>query len=156
MIRPDRAVALCLLAVSVAYGVLAWQYPLLPFEERTTFKPNTMPLGVAAIAVLLSFAAAVFPGGKSGLSSDADGWRDFDWRAAGGVAAMMLLYAAAIRPLGYLASTSLFLIVSAAVLGERRFYILIPIALSAAFLTWYLVQEVLGVFLRPWPAFWIQ
>ena len=39
------------------------------------------------------------------------------------------------------------------VLGERRFHILIPVALIAAGFIWWLVQEVLGIFLRPWPFF---
>ena len=151
MIRPDRAVALCLLVFSITYGVLAWQYPLLPFEKQVPFRPNTMPIGLSVVAVVLSFAAVIWPGGESGLSDDAAGWRDFDWSAAAAVIGLMLLYAGTLRPLGYILSTSLFLTCAAAALGERRFKILLPVSLLAAFLTWYLVQEVLGVFLRPWP-----
>ena len=29
----------------------------------------------------------------------------------------------------------------------------IPIAVTGAFVIWYLVQELLGIFLRPWPGF---
>ena len=39
------------------------------------------------------------------------------------------------------------------ILGERRYALLVPVAVLAAFLIWYLVQEVLGIFLRPWPWF---
>jgi len=39
------------------------------------------------------------------------------------------------------------------ILGERKLYILIPVVAVAAWSIWYLVQEVLGIFLRPWPAF---
>ena len=151
--RPDRVVALCILAFSVAYGVLAWQYPLLPFEKYTPFKPNTMPLGLAAIAIVLSVATLVWPGGESGVSDDASGWRHFNWRAAAGIVLLMLVYATTIYPLGYIVSTSLFLVGAAIMLGERRFYTLTAVALITAFLTWYLVQGVLGIFLRPWPTF---
>ena len=37
--------------------------------------------------------------------------------------------------------------------GERKFHLLVPIAIATAGLIWYLVQETLGIFLRPWPAF---
>lgn len=154
MLRPDRFVALCLLAFAVAYGAIAWQYPLLPFEQATPFKPNTMPLGLAAVAVVLSFVVVLFPGGKSGLAEDAAGWRDFDWRAAVALLVLAVLYAAVIRPLGYLAATTLFIVAAAAALGERRFVVLTAVAFIAALATWYLVQEVLGVFLKPLPAGW--
>lgn len=149
MMRLDRAVALVFLAFSVVYGVLAWRYPLLPFEARVLFKPNTFPLGLAAVAILLSFVAAIWPGGEDGLSEDAAGWRDFDWRAVGGLAALMLAYAATIRPLGYIPSTTVFLAGGAAILGERRFLISIPVGLGTAVFTWYLVQKGLGIYLRP-------
>ena len=41
----------------------------------------------------------------------------------------------------------------AMILGERKLYILIPVSALSAWSIWYLVQEVLGIFLRPWPAF---
>ena len=153
--RPDRAVALFFLAFSIAYAVLAWDYPLLPFEKRTPFRPNTLPIGLAVVAIILSTAALIAPGGESGLSDEGRGWRSFDWRAAGIMVLLMVLYAASIRAVGYIPSTSLFLISGAVALGERRFYALIPVALSTAAVTWLLVQGVLGVFLSPWPV-WLQ
>jgi putative tricarboxylic transport membrane protein len=39
------------------------------------------------------------------------------------------------------------------ILGERKLYILIPVAAIATGSIWYLVQEVLGIFLRPLPSF---
>ncbi|MDP6855471.1 MAG: tripartite tricarboxylate transporter TctB family protein [Arenicellales bacterium] len=151
MIRPDRIVALLLIAFSIGYGLLAWNYELLPFEEQMPFKPNTMPVGLAIAGIILAVAVLIFPGGHSGLSSDADGWRRFDWISTGAIFLLMVLYALTLRPLGYVLSTTLFLVLGAIVLGERRFKVLIPVAAITAYGTWYLVQQVLGVFLRPWP-----
>ena len=151
MIRPDRVVALFILALSVSYGVLSWQYPLLPFEKQVPFRPNTMPLGLSVISVILSLSVLLYPGGESGLSEEAKGWREFDWLSASAIIGLMILYAGTLRPLGYILSTTLFLTCSSATLGERRFSILLPLSLLSSFITWYLVQEVLGVFLRPWP-----
>jgi|TARA_B100001964_G_C14155606_1_gene564141 putative tricarboxylic transport membrane protein len=151
VIRPDRIVALLLIAFSIGYGLLAWNYALLPFEEQMPFKPNTMPVGLAIAGIILAVAVLIFPGGHRGLSSDADGWRRFDWISTGAIFLLMVLYALTLRPLGYVLSTTLFLVLGAIVLGERRFTVLIPVAAITAYGTWYLVQQVLGVFLRPWP-----
>ncbi|MEN0000343.1 MAG: tripartite tricarboxylate transporter TctB family protein, partial [Pseudomonadota bacterium] len=53
----------------------------------------------------------------------------------------------------FLLSTVGFLTLGAVILGERKFHYLIPIALVAAGVVWYLVEGVLGIFLRPLPFF---
>ncbi|MDB9945677.1 tripartite tricarboxylate transporter TctB family protein, partial [Ascidiaceihabitans sp.] len=66
---------------------------------------------------------------------------------------LMVAYALCLRPVGFLGSTMFFLIAGSVVLGERRWFIMIPVAAFASGGIWYLVQEVLGIFLRPWPFF---
>ena len=66
---------------------------------------------------------------------------------------LMIAYALALHPIGFLLSTSLFLILGSVILGERNFLIVIPVALFATGCVWYLVQVVLGIFLRPLPFF---
>lgn len=149
--RPDRFIAFCLLLFCIGYGNLAWHYPLLPFERDVPFRPNTMPLGLSITGVILSLAVLLFPGGKAGLSEDAQGWRNFDWQAALAVVGLMILYAGVIRPLGYIPSTVLFLVGGAAVLGERKWRILLPISITTAVFTWALVHIGLGVYLKPLP-----
>ena len=86
---------------------------------------------------------------------DIDYRRLFEYKFGQTVAllALMAVYALALRPAGFIASTVLFLILGAAVLGERNFKILIPVAFATALIVWWLVQEVLGIFLRPFPFF---
>ena len=64
----------------------------------------------------------------------------------------MVVYALFLRPAGFMFSTGLFLILGSVILGERKLYIMIPIALISTFFVWYLVQEVLGIYMRPYPA----
>lgn len=149
--RPDRIVALAMLAFAIVYGVLAWQYPLLPFERAMPFKPNTLPKGLAVAAGVLSFAVLLFPGGGED-SGETKHWRSYDWRRAVAVFVLALLYAAALRPLGFVLATFLFLFSGALVLGERRFGLLMVVPLVAALVSWWLVQEALGVYLSPLPA----
>lgn len=150
--RPDRIVALFILAFSVGYGYLAWTWPMLPFERFLAFRPDTMPLGLAVIGIVFSLGVLVAPGGHaSGLTGDADGWRHFDWWRFFGIVGVMVLYALLLRPLGYVVSTTAFILAGAVILGERRLVVLAPVALIAAFGTWWLVDSALGIFLKPWP-----
>ena len=66
---------------------------------------------------------------------------------------LMVAYALLLRPAGFLLATVGFLTIGAVILGERKFYILIPVAAVATGIVWYLVQVVLGIFLRPFPFF---
>ena len=66
---------------------------------------------------------------------------------------LMVAYARCLRPLGFIASTSLFLILGSAILGERNWKVMLPLSVSATFGVWYLVQEVLGIYMRPFPGF---
>ncbi len=154
MLRPDRLVALAILGFCLGYGYLALDYQLLPFERSMAFKPTTLPVGLAALGVVLSLAVLFAPGGApGGLSSDAAGWRAFDWPRFAGIVVAMAAYAPLLGPLGYIAATVGFLVVGAVILGERRFSVLLPVALAVALGSWALVDRVLGIFMRPLPAF---
>lgn len=150
MVRIDRYIALCLLAFSIGYGYLAWMHPLLPFEVRMPFKPNTMPLGLAAIGIVLSTLLLLLPSTNE-LEKDAEGWRGFAWGQALILVGMMVVYAITLRPLGFIASTSLFLIAASRLLGETRWIRSILTAVISASLIWYLVDVVLGIYLVPLP-----
>ena len=95
----------------------------------------------------------------SGSGSDTTGQLDFSklkWphiAQAVGLLVAMVAYALLLRPLGFIASTSLFLICSSVLLGERKFQVLIPVALIAAFAIWFLVERLLDIVLKPWPWF---
>jgi len=50
---------------------------------------------------------------------------------------LMVAYALLLRPAGFLISTVLFLSFGSIILGERKFHILIPVAVLAAEVVWY-------------------
>ena len=70
-----------------------------------------------------------------------------------GLIAAMVIYALALRPFGFIAATTLFLFGTEWILGERKLPIMILSAAVGAGCIWYLVQEALGIFLRPLPWF---
>ena len=65
----------------------------------------------------------------------------------------MVAYALLLRPAGFIIATVGFLVTGSVILGERRWITMIVVAGIATGVVWYLVQVVLGIFLRPLPAF---
>ena len=158
----DRTIALVFLGISISYGYAAFDYPLLPFERNMPFLPNTFPKVLAVIAALLSVALLLQPNKATdknednGEHSELTGMallRTYKLGQAAGLLVAMVAFALALRPLGFIAATTAFLVGSGLVLGERNFKLMVPISIVGAFGIWYLVQEMLGIFLRPWPWF---
>lgn len=155
----DRWIALALLGVCLIYGYAAWftmDGNLAPFMQRNPVWPSTFPkvlsvLGVAAtLVVLLGF--------EKGDVKDADiDYRrltDYFLGQAILLLCLMVAYALCLRPLGFLLSTSVFLFLGSFILGERKWHVMVPVSAIATFAVWYLVQEVLDIYMRPLPGFW--
>jgi putative tricarboxylic transport membrane protein len=151
MARIDRYIAVALLAFSIGYGYLAWTHPLLPFEARMPFKPNTMPLGLAGLGIVLSSLLLLLPGNDT-IEKDAEGWRSFAWKNTALLIGLAIGYALLLRPIGFIASTTLFIVLSSRVLGETNFIRSISTGLISSGIIWYLVDDVLGIYLVALPA----
>jgi putative tricarboxylic transport membrane protein len=151
----DRWIAVIFLMTSLVYGLAAYDYPLLPFERNMSFLPNTMPKMLSGAGAILSLIIIFVPGIGHAVHEEesADEWNNFDWIPAGGLVLAMVLFALALRPLGFIGSSVLFLVGAGWILGERKIHLMVPIALLGSGLLWYLVQELLGIFLRPLPWF---
>lgn len=156
----DRWIALVILLVFLAYGYAAWftmDASLPPILQRNPIWPSSFPKVLSIAGALISLAV-IFNLEKSKLDAET---REINYRRLHdyrvGQAALLLgfmvAYALLLRPLGFLISTFLFLTLSSYVLGERRLVITMIIAAAAAGIVWYLVEQVLGIFLRPLPTF---
>jgi len=151
MARIDRYIAVALLAFSIGYGYLAWTHPLLPFEARMPFKPNTMPLGLAGLGIVFSSLLLLLPSNDT-LEKDAEGWRGFAWKNTALLIGLAIGYALLLRPIGFIASTTLFIVLSSRVLGETNVIRSISAGLISSGIIWYLVDDVLGIYLVALPA----
>ncbi len=154
----DKWIAVLFLLLCLIYGYTAFTYELLPFERNMSFLPNTMPIVLSVLggilALVLIFAPETAPDDAEVLGTIvASKLRQYKLGQAIVLLLAMVAYALALRPIGFMASTVLFLAGGSFILGERRYLIMIPIAVTGAFGIWYLVQEMLGIFLRPWPWF---
>ena len=151
MARIDRYIAVALLAFSIGYGYLAWTHPLLPFEAQMPFKPNTMPLRLAGLGILFCSLLLLLPSNDT-LEKDAEGWRGFAWKNTALLIGLAIGYALLLRPIGFIASTTLFIVLSSRVLGETNFIRSISTGLISSGIIWYLVDDVLGIYLVALPA----
>ncbi|MEE8140316.1 MAG: tripartite tricarboxylate transporter TctB family protein [Alphaproteobacteria bacterium] len=155
----DKWIAVVFLAIALVYGYASYTYPLLPFERNMVFLPSTMPLVLSGLGILFSLIIIL----TSRKTEDDDGealgdfdisrLRDHKTGQALGLIAAMVVYALALRPIGFVVATTLFLFGTGWILGERKLHIMILSALVGAGCIWYLVQETLGIFLRPLPWF---
>ena len=155
----DKFIAVLFLVIAIIYGYASYTYPLLPFELNMVFLPNTMPMVLSVLGIVLSLIVILSStktgdaGGESLGDIDISRLRDYKTGQALGLIAAMLVYALALRPVGFIAATTLFLFGTGWILGERKPHIMILSSLSGAGFIWYLVQEALGIFLRPLPWF---
>ena len=157
----ERAIAGIFVLLCLIYGYTAFvtmEANLLPFELNMTFLPNTMPKWLSVLGVIVGLVVVVQSGPKDLAEIDSGeidyrNMRQYKLAQALFLLGLMVAYALLLRPIGFLAATTLFLAGGSMILGERKYIVFIPVAAITALMIWYLVQEVLGIFLRPWPWF---
>jgi len=156
----DKWIAVIFLAGSLIYGYAAYTYPLLPFERNMAFLPNTLPMALSVLGIVLSLIIIFSP--KPAREADGDDAVDGidlsrlgDYKIGQALAliAAMVVYAVSLRPVGFVGSTVLFLVGTGWILGERKLHVMILVAVIGAGSIWFVVQEALGIFLRPFPWF---
>ncbi len=150
MLTRDRIGALLMLAFSVAYGVFSMRIPLLPFQQAAAFTARTGPEGLPVLGVMLSLIQLLRPGeGRI----EAEG---FAWGRGAILCALMLVYAATVRPFGFIPATTIFLVGGFLTLGERRPLVLLGGSLPVVVAFWALMDIGLDVTVRPLPAFLME
>lgn len=159
----DRWIALIFVTFCCVYGYAAFftmDQLLPPFMQRNPIWPSTFPKVLSVLGIIVGLII-LFGVEKA---DDKDGGADateINYRRLGDykigqalmLLALMVVYALMLRPAGFLISTTVFLVVGSVILGERKFHVMIPVAAIATGFVWYLVQELLGIFLRPFPFF---
>lgn len=159
----DRWIALIFVLFCCIYGYAAFftmDQLVPPFMQRNPVWPSTFPKGLAVMGVIIGLIV-LFGLEKSDKADKEPSAVDINYRRlheyklgqALMLLGLMVAYALLLRPAGFLLSTTLFLVGGSVILGERKFHIMIPVALLATGFIWWLVQQVLGIFLRPFPFF---
>lgn len=154
----DRWIALILLGLCLAYGYTAWftmDSSLAPFMKRNPIWPSTFP---KVLSILGTIACLIILTGieKTEIKeAEIDYRRLHEYKLGQAVMllALMVAYALCLRPVGFIISTTAFLFLGAFILGERKWILMASVAIIATMIVWYLVQEVLGIYMRPLPSF---
>lgn len=156
----DRWIAFIILLLCLAYAYAAFftmDHLLPPIMQRAPIWPSSFPkvLSVGAIIfstiILLGFEKSTAKEDAADINLSRLG--EYKIGQALMLLSLMVAYALLLRPIGFLASTFLFLFLGSYVLGERRYVLMVVVSALAAGCVWYLVDSVLGIFLSPMPAF---
>lgn len=154
----DRWIALVILGICLTYGYAAWfamDAGLAPFMRRAPIWPSTFPKVLSIIGIITCLIILLgFEKGEPKIGDiDYRRLQEYHLDQAVLLLVLMVAYALCLRPLGFLISTFGFLVLGSTILGERRWHVMAIVAGIATFIVWYLVQQVLGIYLRPLPGF---
>ena len=128
---------------------------LPPIMKRLAVWPSSFPKVLSIAGIILSLIVVLRIEKGEVKVGDIDYRRLHEYKLGQALAllGLMVAYAILLRSAGFLLATSGFLIGGSVILGERRWVVMIVVSAIATFGIWYLVQEVLGIFLRPLPFF---
>ena len=158
----DRWIAFVILLICLAYGYAAYftmDELVPPIMRRSPVWPSSFPkvlaIGGTFLSLVILLRLEKSPGKRDAADINLSRLGDYKIGQALLLIGLMVAYAFLLRPLGFLASTFLFLSIGSFILGERRFVVMAVASAIAAGFVWYLVDEVLGIFLTPFPAFMV-
>ena len=130
---------------------------LPPIMQRSPIWPSSFPkvlsIGAILFALIIVLGLEKSPNRDEAPDINLKRFGDYQVTHALILIGLMIAYALLLRPLGFIASTFLFLFAGSFTLGERKYVTMAVVALIATLSIWYLVDSVLGIFLRPLPLF---
>jgi len=143
-----------LLLLSILYAWKIGDIRLLPFQANQSFTPRTMPTVLATLAITLSLAVIIFGGNRDPKRlAEPFSLGNLNWKLGLAFLVIMSIYGLSVRPLGFLLSTSVFLMAGYLMLGERRIIPLVLASVPLVFMFWALMNYGLSVFIEPLPFF---
>ena len=155
----DRWIALVFALIFLIYGYTAFfgmDHLLAPIMKKNPVWPSSFPKILSVAGLIISMVVLFNIEKSSRLIGDdmsLSKWQRYQLLDASLLILGMIFYAMFLRNLGFLAATFLFLSLSGALLGERRYLLLITISAASSYGIWYLVDTILGIYMTPYPQF---
>ena len=143
-VNADRLGGLILLAFFVGYAALIGEIPQLEVASGQ-MDARSMPTFLSAVGILLAVFIVTRPGDSSASLLN------YRWGLALTFCLVMVAYSYAIRPLGFLISTCIFLAVGFYLLGARKWLRIGIVSLALPLGMWFIMSGLLGVFIELWP-----
>lgn len=155
----EKYIALILCLIFILYGYEAFftmDELLPPILKRNPVWPSTFPKVLAAFGFFISILILLNIEKNEVNTSENLDYKKVTNHSYFRVILLilgMVLYALNLRYLGFILSSFLFLSLSSFLLGERNFVKCLIIILISTISIWYLVNEVLGIYMNPYPLF---
>jgi putative tricarboxylic transport membrane protein len=146
----DKVGALFFLVLSLFYGLMAFRIPLNVMAETAVLTARTVPITIAVFGTVISLLILILPARDTeGRHDIIKTFRGFEWKRAGLLLVLMILYGLIIKVVGFIVSTILFLIAGFRILGEKRVKILLVASIPFVIAFWFLLSRILGIYLEP-------
>lgn len=143
-ISPTKFISLLFFIFSVFYLYTAHQIVVFTFDENAPFNARTFPIYLGWAGIFFSGLKIVLP---EKIPTEVD-HKYLDYKSIIYLILVSIIYGAVILKVGYFLSTSLFLIVSYYLLGERRWLWMFLLSFPFVAIFMFLLHGVLNIYLR--------
>ena len=140
----ERIGALFFLTLSITYGYFGHDIRLFPGDELEPMTAQTMPFVLAITGIGLSIYLLL-----TGNPDEVSEQQDNEWLPVGLLLGLTLIYGLSLDWLGFLVSTTLFLIAGFWILGERNWKVLLKISVPFVLVFWGGLTQLLDIYLAP-------
>ena len=143
-ISPSKIISLLFFIFSGFYLYTAYQIRVFAFDENAAFNARTFPIYLGYAGLIFSALYIILPERKP---SNVD-VSILEYKKTILLVALMIIYGITILKAGYFLSTSIFLVLSYIVLGERRWIWVFILSYPFVAIFMYLLHGLLNIYLR--------
>jgi len=143
-ISPSKIISLLFFIFSGFYLYTAYQIRVFAFDENAAFNARTFPIYLGYAGLIFSALYIILPERKP-TNVDVS---ILEYKKTILLVALMIIYGITILKAGYFLSTSIFLVLSYIVLGERRWIWVLILSFPFVAIFMYLLHGLLNIYLR--------
>ena len=143
-ISSTKFISLLFFIFSAFYLYTAYQIQVFTFDEDAAFNAKTFPIYLGYAGLMFSALYIILPETKP---SNVD-LKVLDYKRTITLVILMILYGLTIFRAGYFLSTSIFLILSYIILGERKWIWVFILSFPFVAVFMYLLHGLLNIYLR--------
>ncbi len=141
----ERIGALFFILLSITYGYFGNEIRLFPGDELEPMNAQTMPFVLSILGIGLSFFLLITSNKPDAVAEH----QENEWLPVILLIGLTLLYGFTLDWLGFLVSTTLFLMGGFWILGERNWKVIVKIALPFVLVFWGGLTQLLDIYLAP-------
>ena len=143
-ITPSKIISLLFFVFSGFYLYTAHQIQVFSFDENAAFNAKTFPIYLGYAGILFSALYIILPETKASNVN----LKVLEYKKTIMLVILMVLYGLTILRAGYFLSTSIFLVLSYIVLGERKWIWIFILSFPFVAMFMYLLHGLLNIYLR--------